>query len=132
MAFFGASFSYPLYHDIYADKDVLGNIKCGVTSVYITERSVSHSNPLQSFTPFLLILYFLPLIQTPMSSWLSYITGKKETKVAARDAIVTLRQQLTMLEKKEDFLKKKIDEEAKIAKVNAVNNKSGIKVLVQY
>lgn len=67
-----------------------------------------------------------------MSSWLSYITGKKDTKVAARDAIVTLRQQLTMLEKKEDHLKKRIDEEAKIAKVNAVNNKSGIKVLLKY
>ncbi|GJJ07595.1 hypothetical protein Clacol_001798 [Clathrus columnatus] len=62
--------------------------------------------------------------ETSMSSWLSYITGRKDTKIATRDAIVGLRQQLTMLEKKEDHLKKKIDDETKTAKANAVNNKS--------
>lgn len=63
-----------------------------------------------------------------MSSWLSYITGRRDTKAATRDAIVTLRQQLTMLEKKEDHLKKKIEEESRTAKVNAVNNKSGMRM----
>lgn len=60
-----------------------------------------------------------------MSSWLSYITGRRDTKIAARDAIVTLRQQLSMLEKKEEYLKKKIDEETAKARQNSVNNKSG-------
>ncbi|KAF8487571.1 late endosome to vacuole transport-related protein [Gautieria morchelliformis] len=59
-----------------------------------------------------------------MASWMSYITGRRDTKASARDAIVTLRQQLGMLEKKEEYLQKKIDDEVRKAKANAVSNKS--------
>ncbi|WWD16537.1 vacuolar-sorting protein SNF7 [Kwoniella shandongensis] len=58
-----------------------------------------------------------------MSGWMSYFTGKKDTRESARDAIVGLRQNLLMLEKKEEFLQKKIDEEMKKAKANATTNK---------
>jgi charged multivesicular body protein 4A/B len=59
-----------------------------------------------------------------MASWMSYITGRRDTKASARDAIVTLRQQLGMLEKKEEYLQKKIDDEVRKAKANAVSNKN--------
>lgn len=59
-----------------------------------------------------------------MASWMSYITGRRDTKASARDAIVTLRQQLGMLEKKEEYLQKKIEEEVRKAKAHAVSNKS--------
>ncbi|KAH7930100.1 vacuolar-sorting protein SNF7 [Leucogyrophana mollusca] len=59
-----------------------------------------------------------------MSGWMTYLTGRRDPKQSARDAIVGLRQQLQMIEKKEDYLQKKIDEELKKAKANAVSNKS--------
>jgi len=55
---------------------------------------------------------------------MSYFGGRRDPKQAARDAIVTLRQQLQMIEKKEEYLQKKIDEEVKKAKANAVSNKA--------
>nr|ODN85127.1 vacuolar-sorting protein SNF7 [Cryptococcus depauperatus CBS 7841] len=58
-----------------------------------------------------------------MSGWMSYFTGRKDTRESARDAIVGLRQQLLMLEKKEEFLQKKIEEEMRKAKANATSNK---------
>ncbi|KAG8862232.1 ESCRT-III subunit protein snf7 [Tulasnella sp. 330] len=58
-----------------------------------------------------------------MSGWMSYFGGRKDPKASTREAIVTLRQQLQMLEKKEDYLLKKIDEETKKAKTNAISNK---------
>ncbi|KAI6035333.1 Snf7-domain-containing protein [Pisolithus orientalis] len=59
-----------------------------------------------------------------MSSIMSYFGGRRDNKQAARDAIVGLRQQLQMIEKKEEYLQKKIDEELKKAKANAVSNKA--------
>jgi len=59
-----------------------------------------------------------------MSGLMSYFGGRRDTKQAARDAIVGLRQQLQMIEKKEEYLQKKIDEELKKAKANAVSNKA--------
>ncbi|KAG6919392.1 hypothetical protein DXG01_006275 [Tephrocybe rancida] len=59
-----------------------------------------------------------------MASFMSYFGARRDPKQSARDAIVTLRQQLQMIEKKEDHLQKKIDEELKKAKANAVSNKS--------
>jgi len=58
-----------------------------------------------------------------MSGWMSWFGGRKDTREGARDAIVGLRQQLLMLEKKEEFLQKKIDEELKKARANATTNK---------
>ncbi|KAI6119393.1 hypothetical protein EDD16DRAFT_1791425 [Pisolithus croceorrhizus] len=55
---------------------------------------------------------------------MSYFGGRRDNKQAARDAIVGLRQQLQMIEKKEEYLQKKIDEELKKAKANAVSNKA--------
>ena len=56
---------------------------------------------------------------------MNYFTGRRDPKVTAREAIVTLRTQLQMLEKKEENLQRKIDEELKKAKTNAVSNKTG-------
>ncbi len=61
-----------------------------------------------------------------MASLMSYFgAGRKDPKETARDAIVGLRQQLQMIEKKEEYLQKKIDEEVKKAKANVVSNKAG-------
>lgn len=60
-----------------------------------------------------------------MASFMSYFgAGRKDPKQTARDAIVGLRQQLQMIEKKEEYLQKKIDEETKKARANAVSNKA--------
>ncbi|KAG6890258.1 ESCRT-III subunit protein snf7 [Termitomyces sp. T32_za158] len=59
-----------------------------------------------------------------MSGFMSYFGARRDPKQSARDAIVTLRQQLQMIEKKEDHLQKKIEEELKKAKANAVSNKA--------
>lgn len=60
-----------------------------------------------------------------MAGFMSYFGGRRDPKQSSRNAIVTLRQQLQMIEKKEDYLQKKIDEEVKKAKSNAVTNKAG-------
>ena len=60
-----------------------------------------------------------------MAGFMSYFGGRRDAKQSSRDAIVTLRQQLQMVEKKEEHLQKKIDEELKKAKANAVSNKAG-------
>ena len=60
-----------------------------------------------------------------MAGFMSYFGGRRDPKQSSRDAIVTFRQQLQMIEKKEDYLQKKIDEEMKKAKANAVSNKAG-------
>ncbi|KAF8231882.1 Snf7-domain-containing protein [Tricholoma matsutake] len=59
-----------------------------------------------------------------MASFMSYFGARRDPKQSARDAIVTLRQQLQMIEKKEEYLQKKIDDEIKKAKANAVSNKA--------
>ncbi|PWN21582.1 Snf7-domain-containing protein [Microstroma glucosiphilum] len=56
-------------------------------------------------------------------SWTSWLVGKRENTHAARDAIVGLRSQLLMLEKKEEHLNKKIADEMKKAKANVTTNK---------
>jgi charged multivesicular body protein 4A/B len=61
-----------------------------------------------------------------MASFMSLFGGRRDPKQSTRDAIVNLRQQLQMLEKKEEFLNKKIEEELKKAKANAVTNKAGM------
>ncbi|PWY98988.1 Snf7-domain-containing protein [Testicularia cyperi] len=58
-----------------------------------------------------------------MSSWTNMFFGKKTDKNAARDAIVGLRSQLLMLDKKEEHLNKKIEDEYRKAKANATTNK---------
>ncbi|KAI0722215.1 Snf7-domain-containing protein [Cerioporus squamosus] len=59
-----------------------------------------------------------------MAGFMSYFGGRRDAKQSSRDAIVTLRQQLQMIEKKEEYLQKKVDEELKKAKANAVSNKA--------
>ena len=56
-------------------------------------------------------------------SFISALTGKKDNRGNARDAIVGLRSQLLMLDKKEEHLNKKIEDEMKKAKANASSNK---------
>jgi charged multivesicular body protein 4 len=58
-------------------------------------------------------------------SWFSLFAGKRDTKNATREGIVSLRETLAMLEKKEEHLQKKIDEELRKARANAVSNKPG-------
>ena len=60
-----------------------------------------------------------------MASFMSYFGARKDSKQASRDAIVTLRQQLQMIDKKEEYLQRKITEELAKAKANAVTNKTG-------
>lgn len=55
--------------------------------------------------------------------WANWFGGRKDSRESARDAIVGLRQQLLMLEKKEEHLQKKVDEELARAKANATSNK---------
>ncbi|KAJ3736427.1 Snf7-domain-containing protein [Lentinula guzmanii] len=59
-----------------------------------------------------------------MSTFMSWFGARRDPKQSARDAIVGLRQQLQMIEKKEEYLQKKIDEELRKAKANAVTNKA--------
>ncbi|TFK28787.1 vacuolar-sorting protein SNF7 [Coprinopsis marcescibilis] len=59
-----------------------------------------------------------------MSGFFSYFGPRKDPKQSAREAIVNLRQQLQVLERKEVFLQSKIDEELKKARANAVSNKA--------
>ncbi|KAF7291388.1 Vacuolar sorting protein [Mycena indigotica] len=58
-----------------------------------------------------------------MAGLLSYF-GRPDTKQAARDAIVRLRETVHLLEKKEAHLQKEIDEQLRIAKANVVANKA--------
>ena len=64
-----------------------------------------------------------------MASFMSYFGARKDSKQASRDAIVTLRQQLQMIEKKGDYLQKKIEEETSFARTHAVTNKTGAPAL---
>ncbi|KAK0536892.1 ESCRT-III subunit protein snf7 [Tilletia horrida] len=58
-----------------------------------------------------------------MSGWTSWLTGKPQNKNAPREAIVGLRSQLLMLEKQEEHLNKKIDDETRKAKAAVSTNK---------
>lgn len=60
-----------------------------------------------------------------MSSWTSWLVGKRENPNAAREAIVGLRSQLLMLEKKEEHLNNKIEAETRKAKALVATNKRG-------
>lgn len=60
-----------------------------------------------------------------MSSFMSYFGGRRDPKASARDAIVGLRQQLQLIEKKEEYLQRQIEAETKKARANAVSNKQG-------
>ena len=63
-----------------------------------------------------------------MAGWMGSIWGRKDTQQVSRDAIVGLRQQLQMIEKKEEYTLKKVEEEMAKAKANAVTNKAGMSV----
>jgi len=59
-----------------------------------------------------------------MASFMGSLWGRKDTQQVSRDAIVGLRQQLQMIEKKEEYTQKKVEEELAKAKANAVTNKA--------
>ncbi|KAK2466172.1 hypothetical protein APHAL10511_001814 [Amanita phalloides] len=59
-----------------------------------------------------------------MASLMSYFGGRKDPKQTARDSIVDLRQHVQMMDKKEEYLQKKIEEDLKKAKANVVSNKA--------
>jgi len=58
-----------------------------------------------------------------MSGWMSWFGGRKDNRESAREAIVNLRQQLLVIEKREQHLHTKIDEEMKKARANVTSNK---------
>ncbi|WFC97415.1 ESCRT-III subunit protein snf7 [Malassezia yamatoensis] len=58
-----------------------------------------------------------------MSGWLSWVGGKRDNKNAARDAIIGLREQLHLINKKEEHLLTKIEDEHRKAKANVTTNK---------
>jgi charged multivesicular body protein 4 len=60
-----------------------------------------------------------------MASFMSYFTGRRDPQQTARDAIVSLREQLMMIEKKEEHLHRQIQQDLATAKANAVSNKNG-------
>jgi charged multivesicular body protein 4 len=55
---------------------------------------------------------------------MSYFTGRRDPKQSARDAIVSLREQLITIEKKEEHLQRQIGQDLVTAKANAVSNKA--------
>ncbi|KAH9006904.1 vacuolar-sorting protein SNF7 [Lactarius hatsudake] len=57
-------------------------------------------------------------------SFMSHFTGRRDTKQSARDAIVSIREQLMMIEKKEEYLQRQIVQDVATAKANAVSNKT--------
>ena len=63
-----------------------------------------------------------------MAGFMSSLWGRKNTQEVSRDAIVGLRQQLQMIEKKEEYTQKKVEEELAKAKANAVSNKAGMSI----
>jgi charged multivesicular body protein 4A/B len=61
-----------------------------------------------------------------MSGWMMNMLGARtDTKQTATHAIVGLREQLAMLDKKEEHLSRLIVEQHNKAKKNAVTNKAG-------
>jgi charged multivesicular body protein 4 len=61
-----------------------------------------------------------------MAGFMASLWGRKDAQQVSRDAIVGLRQQLQMIEKKEEYTQKKVEEELAKAKANAVTNKAGM------
>jgi len=59
-----------------------------------------------------------------MAGFMASLWGRKDAQQVSRDAIVGLRQQLQMIEKKEEYTQKKVEEELAKAKANAVTNKA--------
>lgn len=51
--------------------------------------------------------------------------GRRDPKQSAREAIIKLREQVQLIDKKEEYLQKKIDDDLKKARANAVSNKAG-------
>jgi charged multivesicular body protein 4 len=56
---------------------------------------------------------------------MNMLGARKDTKQTATDAIVGLREQLAMLDKKEEHLNRLIEEQHVKAKRNAITNKAG-------
>lgn len=63
------------------------------------------------------------------TSWGNWFGGNRRKPNAPREAIVGLREQLGMLEKKEQYLNKKIVEEQNKAKAMVSTNKRGAPIL---
>jgi charged multivesicular body protein 4 len=57
---------------------------------------------------------------------MGWFTGTRDTKKPAREAIIRLRQNLQLLERKEDHLQKQIDEQQSVARANAVGKPEGM------
>ena len=55
---------------------------------------------------------------------MNYFGGRRDPKQSAREAIVTMREQLLLNEKKEEMLYRKIDEAMSTARANATSNKA--------
>lgn len=60
-----------------------------------------------------------------MSFFSKMFGGKKEATITTGDAIQKLRETENMLQKKQEYLEKKVDEELALAKKNGTKNKRG-------
>ena len=63
---------------------------------------------------------------------MSYFGGRKDAKQSTREAIVGLRQQLQMIEKKEEYTMKRIEEEQRKARANVTTNRNGMSCFTKY
>lgn len=66
-----------------------------------------------------------------MSSWANWFTGTRDTKKPAREAIIRLRQNLQLLERKEQHLQAQIDDQQSRARANAVSNPEAAKAALR-
>lgn len=117
-------YKYTIYH-IHIQADFIHYTSTSINDpsqlVQLSARIASES---VTNSPIFALSFSLFAHATAMSGWMSYLVGSRKSKQdGARDAIVGLRTQLLMLEKKEEHLNKKIEDEMKKARANASSNK---------
>jgi charged multivesicular body protein 4 len=60
-----------------------------------------------------------------MSGWIPDVFGKKDSRQSATEAIISLREQLAVLDKKEEHLERRVEEEHRKAKSLVTAKKTG-------
>jgi charged multivesicular body protein 4A/B len=60
-----------------------------------------------------------------MAGWMPNMFGKKDSRQSATEAIISLREQLAVLDKKEEHLERRVEEELRKAKLLVTAKKTG-------
>jgi charged multivesicular body protein 4A/B len=60
-----------------------------------------------------------------MSGWIPDVFGRKDSRQSATEAIISLREQLAVLDKKEEHLERRVEEEHRKAKSLVTAKKTG-------